>query len=42
MLFPDDANDSGAPLRPRHEDQVLIKRFDENILESNFPRDWKL
>lgn len=39
MLFPDDANDSGAPLRPRHEDQLLIRRFDENILEQNFPRD---
>jgi hypothetical protein len=42
MLFPDDPNDTGAPLRPRHEDEVLIKRFDRNLLESNFPNDWSV
>jgi hypothetical protein len=39
MLFADDPNDTGGPLRQREEDEALIERFEENVAEGNFPKD---
>ena len=40
VLFADDPNDTGGPLRERQEDAVLLQRFEENLTHEPFvPKD---
>ena len=33
-LFEDDPNDTGAPLRKRHDHEALIERLEENLMDA--------